>query len=140
MRPVLHLLLAAVFVFAGLTQAKAQSADADVARRAVTAWLQKLDAGRYADTWTDAAAMFQKGVPDATWQKAAREVREPLGAVQSRSETSAQSTKSLPGVPDGNYLVLTYRSSFANKAVATETVAVAQEADGNWKVAGYVIR
>ncbi|MEO5735257.1 MAG: DUF4019 domain-containing protein [Rubrivivax sp.] len=133
-------LMAAVLTFVLWPAALAQPAEADGARRAVDGWLQKLDAGRYEATWTDAAAMFQKGVPADTWQKAIREVREPLGPLQQRSETSAQATKLLPGVPDGNYLVLTYRSSFANKAFATETVAAVQETDGSWKVAGYFLK
>ncbi len=135
------LLLSAALV---LAPARGQSQAADVggeaARSAATAWLQTLDAGRYAQTWTDAAAMFQKGVPAATWETAVRAVREPVGALQSRTESSAQATPSLPGVPDGTYLVLTYRSSFANKAFAVETIAAVLEADGRWKVAGYFLK
>lgn len=134
------LLIGALLALASSPSRAQGGGEADAARRAVDTWLQTLDSGRYAQTWTEAALLFQKNVPTDTWQKAVRDVREPLGPLQSRSETSAQASTSLPGVPDGNYLVLSYRSSFANQPVATETVAAVQEADGRWKVAGYFVR
>lgn len=110
------------------------------ARQAATDWLQQLDAGRYADTWRNAATMFKDAVPQATWEKAIQSAREPLGAVTKRTETSAKAATSLPGVPDGEYMVLTYDASFDHKQRAVETVATVLQADGTWKVAGYFVK
>lgn len=117
---------------------RAQSDEA--ARQAALSWLLQLDAGSYADTWRIAATMFKDAVPQATWEQAARSAREPLGALLTRTETSAKATTSLPGVPDGKYLVLSYDASFVNKQRAVETMAMVLQADGQWKVAGYVVK
>jgi hypothetical protein len=63
-----------------------------------------------------------------------------LGAVKSRSKASATYTKTLPGAPDGEYVVLQFNSSYHNKAEALETVVVTLDTDGQWRVGGYFIR
>jgi hypothetical protein len=62
-----------------------------------------------------------------------------LGGVSSRVLKSATKSRSLPGAPDGEYVVVQFQTSFANKAAATETVVLSHEASG-WKVDGYFIR
>ena len=49
-------------------------------------------------------------------------------------------TKSFPGAPDGEYSLLVFRSTFANKTDSRETVTLEREADGNWRVIGYFVR
>ena len=67
-------------------------------------------------------------------------VRGPLGAVKSRRVSSSQSTHSLPGAPDGDYVVIHFATSFEHKAEATETVTPMKDPDGHWRVVGYYIR
>ncbi len=57
----------------------------------------------------------------------------------SRALVSLVKTTSLPGVPDGQYELLGFHSSYARKSDATETVFLAHETSG-WKVDGYSIR
>jgi hypothetical protein len=45
----------------------------------------------------------------------------------------------MPGLPDGKYAVVQFNSSFANKAVAVETVALETE-DDRWAAIGYFIK
>jgi hypothetical protein len=73
-----------------------------------------------------------------TSQRAIAPVREPLGGVSSRVLKSATRSRSLPGAPDAEYLVVQFQTSFANKA-ATETVVLSHEASG-WNVDDYFIR
>ena len=47
---------------------------------------------------------------------------------------------SLPGAPDGEYVVLQFDTSFANKKEAVETVTPMLDKDGKWKVSGYYIK
>ena len=70
----------------------------------------------------------------------ASRVRDPLGTLKSRHLVSATATHSLPGAPDGDYVVVRYASSFANKAAAIETVTPVKESDGHWRVSGYFIK
>ncbi len=47
---------------------------------------------------------------------------------------------SLPGVPDGDYVVIQYEASFENKRSAVETITPVLDEDGAMRVAGYYIR
>ena len=103
-------------------------------------WLKKLDAADYTGTWEVAASMFKSAVSVQAWQQASHSVRNPLGAVRRRSDRSATYTKTLPGVPDGEYVVVQFNTTFENKAQAIETVTAALDRDGTWRVAGYFIK
>lgn len=83
--------------------------------------------------------MFKVAVTSSSWQQAAQSVRGPLGALRERTEKSAVSTMSLPGTPDGLYVVLQFTSHFEHKLNAAETVTITQDHDGVWRVAGYFI-
>jgi hypothetical protein len=60
--------------------------------------------------------------------------------LKSRTLQSTTLQHTLPGAPDGRYIVFKYSSVFANKASATETVTPMLEADGTWHVSGYYVR
>ena len=67
-------------------------------------------------------------------------VRVPLGAQMSRVVKSKQYTTSVPGAPDGQYVVIQFTTSFKNKGSATETVTPMLDKDGSWRVSGYFIK
>jgi hypothetical protein len=46
----------------------------------------------------------------------------------------------LPGVPDGEYVVVQFDTSFEKKKTAIETVTPMKEPDGRWRVSGYFIK
>jgi tetratricopeptide (TPR) repeat protein len=104
------------------------------------AWLQDIDAGHYAQSWTNAAAYFQSAITSEKWVEAVQQVRKPLGPLVSRKAKSAQEMSSLPGAPDGQYVVMQFETSFANKKSAIETVTFMLGKDGQWKSAGYFIK
>lgn len=122
----------AAMLAAPQANAHAQAAAAD--------WLLTIDGLKYAASWQTAAEMFKAAISAETWAQAARSVRGPLGSVRHRRETSTTFAKSLPGAPDGLYVVIQFKSAFENKADAVETVTVAQDKDGVWRVAGYFVR
>jgi hypothetical protein len=117
------------------TQAATQAAT-----EAVTQWLVLTDGGKHADGWSQAATAFRGAVTQPQWEGAMQAVRTPLGAVKSRKLASAQYTRSLPGAPAGEYVLVQYQTDFANKAGVVETVVPMREADGSWKVSGYAVR
>jgi hypothetical protein len=118
----------------------ADEAAEKAATAAAPAWLSQIDAGSYTNSWRDASAYFKGAVSEKGWQDALAGARKPLGKLLSRKLTKAQSATSLPGAPDGNYVVMQFDSSFANKKNAVETVTFMQEKDGKWKAAGYYIK
>ena len=104
------------------------------------AWLQAIDNGRYAQSWTNAAAGFQAAIAPEKWMESMQAFRQPLGSRISRKVISAQEMASLPGAPDGRYIVMQFETSFTNKKSAVETVTFMLEKDGQWKAAGYYIK
>jgi len=129
-------------VLSGLTAPLAMSLESReaAAESAARAWLALVDAGSYDASWSAAAALFRQKVPQAQWQSAVSGARGPLGALKSRTLQSATLASSLPGAPDGEYVVVQYASSFENKASAIETVTPMKDKDGTWRVSGYFIR
>ena len=119
--------------FAGTEKEKA-------AAGAARSWLALTDGGKYAESWKEAATSFKTAVKQDQWEQMARAVRAPLGAAGSRKEKSATYRTTLPGAPDGEYVVIEYDTSFANKASAVETVTMTLYKDGKWRAAGYFVK
>jgi len=63
----------------------------------------------------------------------------PLGAVSSRVLKQITRLSSIQGLPDGEYEVLQFQTSFATKSGATEIVFLVHETSA-WKVASYIIQ
>jgi len=110
------------------------------AQPAAEAWLALVDAGRYGESWTEAAAYFKGAITADAWTKSVGAVRGPIGSLKSRTLLGAKPATSLPGAPDGEYVVFQFTASFDQKANAVETVTVTHEKDGVWKVSGYYVK
>src|SRR5688572_15853732 len=107
---------------------------------AAEVWLQTIDAGRYGESWDAAASYFRNAVTRQVWEQSLNGVRAPLGALVSRKVKSTEPATRLPGAPDGQYVVIQFDASFANKTRAVETVTPMLDTDGTWRVSGYYIR
>jgi hypothetical protein len=103
-------------------------------------WLRDIDNNNYAQSWTNAAAYFQQAITSEKLAESLQQARKPLGPLVSRKVKSAQELTSLPGAPDGRYIVMQFETSFANKKSAVETVTFMLEKDGQWKSCGYYIK
>jgi hypothetical protein len=112
----------------------------EVAVKASGVWLSLVDAGDYAESWNQASALFKAAVTKEQWQNTVKAVRVPLGKVVARKLKSKQYTKTLPGAPDGEYVVIQYETTFENKKSAVETVTPMLDKDGKWRVSGYYIK
>jgi hypothetical protein len=110
------------------------------ARKVAETWLALIDQGKYGESWEKAAAMFKERIPQERWEALVAQVREPLGKLSSRSLLAAQFASELPGAPDGEYVVVQFNASFANKKNGVETVTPMKDPDGAWRVSGYQIR
>ena len=117
----------------------ALTAEDRAADAAALRWLALADKGQWQESWSAAGASFRKAITAEGWSAQARPVRDPLGAVTSRSLAEAQRTSELPGVPRGDYYLLKYSTSFAKAPGVTETVVMEREGAG-WRVVGYFIR
>jgi len=108
----------------------AESPASEAARR----WLALVDARQWPESFTATTKSFQTLNTLEMWQSASVGGRVPLGRVLSRRLVADES---VPAPPNG-YRVVRFRTDFAAKLGAIETLSLAREGDG-WKVAGYVI-
>ncbi len=132
--------LVALLLVAALPAVATETPATDLARKAAADWLLLIDSGNLAGSWEQAASSFKRAVTTQQWVQASAAVRTPLGTSKQRQETTAKFTRTLPGAPDGQYVLLQFQAAFENKASAVETVTVALDTDGTWRVAGYFIK
>jgi len=103
-------------------------------------WLSLVDNSKYCDSWTQAAPYFRGTVGREKWAEMTANVRKPLGKVLDRKLHRSLHTKRWTGLPDGEYLIIEYKTKFENKTEAIETVTSSLENGGTWKVSGYFIK
>ena len=118
----------------------AQSLPEAAAESAELQWLGWIDAGNYQSGWQHAADALRNAGPESNFDEAMRNSRAPLGVLRSRTLKNAKPTRTLPGAPDGHYMVTQFDSVFSKKSAAVETVIAEQDPNGSWRVAGYFIR
>ena len=98
---------------------------------AAQVWLELGDAGRWDEAYAGTSASFQHLNTGARWSEVSQRVRAPLGALVSRVLIGEDD---VPTPPRGARIVK-FRTSFANKPAAIETLALVREG-GSWKVTG----
>jgi hypothetical protein len=137
---VIVVLAAVVGAIAPAAVAAGNEAAEKQALAAAQGWLALVDAGKFAESWDAAAAVFRAAVSKADWVRMVGAVRTPLGGVVSRKLNAKQFTTTVPGAPDGHYVIIQFNTVFEHKATAVETITPMLDADGSWRVSGYFIR
>ncbi len=136
---VLCLVVIGILLFLGIALARSMEKE-KAAVYAAEKWLALVDSGKYAESWNQAAVYFKNAVRQEQWEQSLQAVRKPLGRLLSRTVKNKAFMTSLPGAPDGEYVVIQFDASFENKKSAIETVTPMLESDGNWRVSGYYIK
>ena len=135
--------LAGLVLISMILVSVAYGADAIQKKDALAAaenWIAMIDKGEYAESWKEAAEYFKTAVSQNQWVNSLQAVRKPLGKLNSRIVKSETYKTSLPGAPDGEYVVIQFTTSFENKKSAIETVTPMKDKDGKWRVSGYFIK
>ncbi|PSJ42867.1 helix-turn-helix domain-containing protein [Allosphingosinicella deserti] len=126
----------------GTQAAAAATAAAETQSRGLVparAWMALIDRGAWDQSWEAAGSQFRSQLTKAQWASTVEAVLQPLGQMSSRTLVSVAPTTSLPGAPAGVYEVIQFRTAYARKPEAFETVIVVREPSG-WKVVGYFVR
>jgi hypothetical protein len=139
MRKIMCLIIVGLVLGAGI-QIAAGSSKEEAAVSAAQKWLSMVDEGKYAESWKEAAEYFRSAVKQSQWEQSLQAVRKPLGKLVTRTVKSRSYMTSLPGAPDGEYVVIQFETSFENKKSAVETVTPMLDKEGNWRVSGYFIK
>jgi hypothetical protein len=134
--------LALLSVLAGPSWAQNEAIEQAIgeAKTSARAWLVLLDRHDFDKSWEKAGEAIRAAVSQKEWTAKLSVTLGPLGKVGSRGVKSAEYATTLPGAPDGEYVVLKYDTGFENKQAAVETVVLGKEPDGLWRVSGYFIR
>ncbi len=119
---------------------RAQDVETKAAQMSAETWLSLVDHESYAESWTAAASGFKNAVSQERWEALVSAARGPLGILKERSLRKATTTKTVPGAPDGEYVVFQFGTSFEHKAAAIEIVTAVKDTDGTWHVGGYFMK
>ncbi len=137
-RTALALVLCAAWLMA--LPALAQDPRASEAQTAALAWLALTDANDVQASYSAAGSIFRGAIPIQRWTEGLAKLRVPLGAMQTRTLHETSFARVIPGLPDGDYALLRFRTIFAGKPDAEESVTLVRDDTGAWQVVGYVIR
>ena len=74
------------------------------------------------------------------WTAALRSARERFGPLKRRTVMVVRPPEPGKDTPPGEFLVVVFRTEFGLRDMATETVTLEREADGKWRVVGYLMR
>jgi hypothetical protein len=132
------LALAAALFYAG--PLAAQDSRASLVQQTARTWLADTDRGSAAQSWKNAGKQFRNAITADRWAESLKQVRPPLGAMSQRALLATQFRKNIPGAPDGEYAIVVFRTTFAKKFDARETLTLEHEPDGVWRVIGYFVR
>ena len=102
-------------------------------------WLKLVDDEKYSASWKTAAQIFKDAVKPEQWVETISGVRSAMGPVLNRRLFHDRFTTTLPGMPDGEYIIIRFVTEFKNKQSAVETVSLMKD-EQTWKVAGYFIK
>jgi len=118
----------------------AQDPKATAAQAAAREWLALADRADAQASWNAAGKKFQEAMPPTGWADALAKERTPLGPMKSRTIFKTSFKKKFQDTPEGEYALIVYTTSFANKVRGQETLTLERESDGSWRVVGYSIR
>ena len=136
----IHVALALASLWLVAQTAPAMSGPEDDAQAAAEAWLVLVDSGNYDESWEEAATLVQQAVSKEDWNRSIAGARRNFGKMLSRSVKSRTYAETLPGAPDGQYVVIQFQTTFEKKKEAIETITPMMDSDATWRVSGYFIK
>jgi hypothetical protein len=110
------------------------------AQAAARDWLALADANDAAGTHAASAQKFKTAMTAEQWSAAMARAREQFGDVVRRTILRTETPPPGPDVPPGDFVVIQWRTEFAKRPQGIETMTLEREADGKWRVVGYLMR
>jgi len=133
-------LVAALCVMCATSGALAQDPRTTAVQSAARTWLASIDRGDALAAWNAGGKKFQAALTAQLWEAALKKEQAEIGKPTRRTVGPTRFQRQIPGMPDGEYAQILFRTSFANKPDGTESLTLEREADGQWRVIGYFPR
>lgn len=75
-------------------------------------WLTLIDNEEYEESWEESAKKFQNAITKENWVSTVYNVRSNFGKFLNREISSSTYATTLPGAPDGDYVVIQFKAKF----------------------------
>jgi hypothetical protein len=118
--------------------------DTDEAVASAETWLALVDSEQYEQSWEASSDMLKEQVSAADWQQALQDVQTQLATfvgsavdLSQRDLVMAERLEDMPQLPEGEYVMVRYRTSQEGHNFA-EVVTLRDDA-GDWRVVGYFV-
>ncbi|MEO8751425.1 MAG: DUF4019 domain-containing protein [Casimicrobiaceae bacterium] len=129
-----------VWAFASALPATAQDPAITEAHRTALEWMTVVDADNATASYAAASAKFRTAMTPEQWAGALTQARTQFGANQRRTFAGAQRPEEGKNTPQGEFLMIIFRSGFAKRDTVVETVTMERESDKKWRVVGYSLK
>jgi hypothetical protein len=117
-----------------------QNASLIASASAAKNYVDALDRGEYAQSWSGSDPIFQKTISQEEWKNYLERVRKQLGKTVSRKMKHQGQAWNPKGLPEGAYMVVSYDTSFQNLPNIEELITLRQGPDQKWRVLTYEIK
>jgi len=117
----------------------ATAAKEAAAAKAAGEWLKLIDGAEYGKAWDECAPVFRERVTRQQWVDGVPKNRAEFGAFKSRTMTGTAYRASIPGAPEGDYVMVRFTSEFEKNPAGEEVVTVMMQS-GAWRPVGYLLR
>jgi len=114
--------------------------DVALAKKAALAWLALADAGKFEETWVEAASMFQKKQTKAAWAKGLGGARPTMGKIITRTYLNHEIRTVLPELPPGKYITVRFNSVFEKHKDGAESVTLVKDGTRGFRMMSYFLK
>lgn len=110
----------------------------DALEEAMT-WLNKIDEGRYAESWQMTSASIKNRTTEKQWIIGMEQIRAPMGAVTKRKIISVKPGKTITKETQQRNVIAQFSTTFKDQNSVTEFVTLQLENNQEWLVSAYYI-
>jgi hypothetical protein len=139
-----HIFLLAIargIIFYPMYSRKPDQQRVEASTIAATNFFELVDAGKYGQSWESCAVYLKNEISKEDWITKLSAVRSVVGKLIDRKQTKYTYSKNTDeGIPEGEYMVYYFDSTFQNKKNLPETLTMMLENDNTWRVAGYFFK
>jgi len=113
---------------------------AEQSRYVASQFLFLVDTEEYSKSWEVSSHILQKMLTKDAWNEQITKIRNYLGPIVKRMYHDISYTDTATNVPEGEYVVLRYISTFELRERVIETITLMLGDDNQWQVVGYYLR
>jgi Protein of unknown function (DUF4019) len=134
------ILVALLIIFLPLINERPDKEKAAAASAAAEKFLHLVDTDQFSQSWQISASLLKEKVPEQKWVDQLQRTRAITGPLVERAQDSMSYSTSAKDSPEGEYVLITFDTTFKAKSKVSEIVTVMLDKDKTWRVAGYFIK